>query len=399
MGLRIGPGAMVAAAFIGPGTITTASVAGATTGITLIWAIAFSIFATVLLQELAVRSALTTDRDLATLIKDFGTDYWWGMPVLLLIILAVGVGNAAYQSGNLSGAGIGLSTAFGVNSGAVVLLCATVAAILIVVNRYRLLERILVVFVAAMGLLFIGLALLLAPLLWSQPDMRLLPDFSGTNLTLILALIGTTVVPYNLFLHATAARQHWRGCAMDEALSGARWESCVAIIFGGVTTTAIVVVAAALVPGAVDQPPLDAVISAIERQMPGWGATILGVGLFAAGLTSAIAAPVAAGWTICGAMGWSVDTDSLRFKVVALTVVLIGGFFAVVTSRPAALIVTAQVTNALLLPLIALVLMVVANSVLLPRAYRNHRVLNMAAILVLIVMTLLAASKLIKLFV
>ena len=36
MGLRIGPGAMVAAAFIGPGTITTASVAGATTGITLI---------------------------------------------------------------------------------------------------------------------------------------------------------------------------------------------------------------------------------------------------------------------------------------------------------------------------------------------------------------------------
>jgi Mn2+/Fe2+ NRAMP family transporter len=133
--------------------------------------------------------------------------------------------------------------------------------------------------------------------------------------------------------------------------------------------------------------------------MPGWGATILGVGLFAAGLTSAIAAPVAAGWTICGAMGWSVDTDSLRFKVVALTVVLIGGFFAVVTSRPAALIVTAQVTNALLLPLIALVLMVVANSVLLPRAYRNHRVLNMAAILVLIVMTLLAASKLIKLFV
>lgn len=397
MGLRIGPGAMVAAAFIGPGTITTASVAGATTGITLIWAIAFSIFATVLLQELAVRSALTTDRDLATLIRDFGAGYWWGLPVLLLIVLAVGVGNAAYQSGNLSGAGIGLSTAFGVNSGAVVLVCATVAAILIVINRYRLLERILVGLVAMMGLLFIGLALLLAPLLWSQPDVRLSPDFSGTNLTLILALIGTTVVPYNLFLHATAARKHWQGSAMAEALSGARWESCVAIFFGGVTTTAIVVVAAALVPSAVDQPPLDAVISAIEGQIPGSGATILGIGLFAAGLTSAIAAPVAAGWTICGAMGWSVETDSLRFKIVALTVVVMGGFFAVVTSRPAALIVTAQVTNALLLPLIALVLMVVANSALLPSAYRNHIVLNGAAILVLVTVTLLAASKLVTL--
>ncbi len=394
MGLRIGPGAMVAAAFIGPGTITTASVAGATTGITLIWAIVFSVLATVLLQELAVRSALTTDRDLASLIKGFGAGRWWGTPLLLLIILAVGVGNAAYQSGNLSGAGIGLSTALGIDSAIVVLLCAIAAAILIVINRYRWLERILVVLVAMMGVLFSALAILLAPLLSVQSEGRLLPDFSSTNLTLVLALIGTTVVPYNLFLHATAARQRWQGCSVGVALSGARWESCVAIFFGGATTVAIVVVAAALVPGTSDQSPLNAVISAIEVQLPGWGAIVLGIGLFAAGLTSAIAAPVAAGWTICGAMGWSVDPDSSSFKIVALTVVLIGSFFALVTTRPAALIVTAQVTNALLLPLIALVLMMVANSALLPSGYRNSVMLNTLAALVLATMTLLAVGKL-----
>lgn len=396
MGLRIGPGAMVAAAFIGPGTITTASVAGATTGITLIWAIVFSVLATVLLQELAVRSALTTDRDLASLIKGFGAGRWWGTPLLLLIILAVGVGNAAYQSGNLSGAGIGLSTALGIDSAIVVLLCAIAAAILIVINRYRWLERILVALVAMMGVLFSALAILLAPLLLVQSEGRLLPDFSSTNLTLVLALIGTTVVPYNLFLHATAARKRWQGCSVGVALSGARWESCVAIFFGGATTVAIVVVAAALVPGDTDQSPLNAVISAIEVQLPGWGAIVLGIGLFAAGLTSAIAAPVAAGWTICGAMGWSVDPDSSSFKIVALTVVLIGSFFALVTTRPAALIVTAQVTNALLLPLIALVLMMVANSALLPSGYRNSVMLNALAALVLATMTLLAVGKLVN---
>ena len=396
MGLRIGPGAMVAAAFIGPGTITTASVAGATTGITLIWAIVFSVLATVLLQELAVRSALTTDRDLASLIKGFGAGRWWGTPLLLLIILAVGVGNAAYQSGNLSGAGIGLSTALGIDSAIVVLLCAIAAAILIVINRYRWLERILVALVAMMGVLFSALAILLAPLLSVQSEGRLLPDFSSTNLTLVLALIGTTVVPYNLFLHATAARQRWQGCSVGVALSGARWESCVAIFFGGATTVAIVVVAAALVPGTTDQSPLNAVISAIEVQLPGWGAIVLGIGLFAAGLTSAIAAPVAAGWTICGAMGWSVDPDSSSFKIVALTVVLIGSFFALVTTRPAALIVTAQVTNALLLPLIALVLMMVANSALLPSGYRNGVMLNTLAAALLATMTLLAVGKLVN---
>jgi Mn2+/Fe2+ NRAMP family transporter len=81
---------------------------------------------------------------------------------------------------------------------------------------------------------------------------------------------------------------------------------------------------------------------------------------------------------------------------VALTVVLIGGLFAVVTSRPSALILTAQVTNALLLPLIALVLIMVANSSLLPSFYRNNVVLNATGIAVLVAMTLLAGGKLFK---
>jgi Mn2+/Fe2+ NRAMP family transporter len=77
-------------------------------------------------------------------------------------------------------------------------------------------------------------------------------------------------------------------------------------------------------------------------------------------------------------------------------VVLIGGLFAVVTSRPSALILTAQVTNALLLPLIALVLIMVANSSLLPSSYRNNVVLNATGIAVLVAMTLLAGGKLFK---
>ena len=43
----IGPGAMVAAAFIGPGTVTTASVTGASFGYALVWTIVFSAVATI----------------------------------------------------------------------------------------------------------------------------------------------------------------------------------------------------------------------------------------------------------------------------------------------------------------------------------------------------------------
>ena len=52
---HFGPGAMVAAAFIGPGTVTTATLAGGNFGFTLLWAVAFSVIATLVLQEMTCR--------------------------------------------------------------------------------------------------------------------------------------------------------------------------------------------------------------------------------------------------------------------------------------------------------------------------------------------------------
>lgn len=46
---------VVAAAFIGPGTVTTTASAGAAHGYTLLWALVFSTIAMVLLQEASAR--------------------------------------------------------------------------------------------------------------------------------------------------------------------------------------------------------------------------------------------------------------------------------------------------------------------------------------------------------
>ena len=397
MALRIGPGAMVAAAFIGPGTVTTASVAGASSGIALLWAVAFSVFATLTLQELSLRTALATQKDLATLVRDLGQGAWWGSLLVLLVILAIGGGNAAYQSGNLSGAGIGLSAALPIDFAQVVVVAAALAGLLILFDRYRWLERLLVLLVALMAVLFSGLALLLLPLLLAQSPERLVPTFSSDDVTTALALIGTTVVPYNLFLHATAVRRRWSGESVETALRGARQESMLAILIGGGITCAIMMVASALLSPEAEVGVLPALMAAIDRHFPGGGALAVGFGLFAAGLSSAIAAPVAAGWAVCGALGWSTDPGSRGFKAVALAVLLAGTLFAVVTSRPTVLIVTAQVTNALLLPVIALVLVVLANSRLIPQPFRNQRTGNLLALAVLAIVLLLALTKLAKL--
>ena len=52
---RYGPGFLVAAAFIGPGTVTTAALAGARFGFSLIWALLLAVLATLILQEMTAR--------------------------------------------------------------------------------------------------------------------------------------------------------------------------------------------------------------------------------------------------------------------------------------------------------------------------------------------------------
>lgn len=393
-----GPGAMVAAAFIGPGTVTTATASGAGFGASLLWAVGFSVFATIVLQELAMRSALVTHRDLAALMRVLGAGRWWGMLLVLLIVLAIGVGNSAYQSGNLAGASLGLEAAFGGSATAWVLLAAAIAAVLIALDRYVWLERALVALVSVMALLFVGLALLLLPELKAMPREHWLPALPGSGQTMVLALIGTTVVPYNLFLHATAARKRWAGTDTAAALREARWESTLSILIGGVVTAAIVMVASVLLEPADGENAIARLIVAVEATLPGWGALAVGGGLFAAGLTSAIAAPVSAGWAVCGALGWSLEHRSGAFRAVAFVVLVTGVLFAAFTTRPVALIVLAQAANALLLPIVALALVIVANQRALLGDYRNTRLANGLAVLVLLTVLALAGYRLLGLF-
>lgn len=397
MKITVGPGVMVAAAFVGPGTVTTASVAGASSGVSLLWAVAISVLATIVLQELSIRSALSTNQDLAPLIRQFGHDRGWGVPIALLILCSVGLGNAAYQSGNLAGAAMGLSGATPVRFIHAVLVTGSFAAGLILVDRYRLLERAMLILVGLMTCLLTGLAVACLPELITA-HRQVVSNVHAFDATVVLALIGTTVVPYNLFLHATAVRHRWSGIALADALRQARIESAGAIIVGGVVTAAIMIVATVVIAGDNSRPALEALQVGIDQRFPDIGRWAMGAGLFAAGLTSAIAAPVAAGWAVCGVMGWNTSSGSKAFKGVALMVLAVGMLFAIFAARPVALIVLAQATNAVLLPLVALVLLAIVNSPLIPHDYRNGWPQNLIVTGVIGVVLLLAATKLLSVF-
>lgn len=395
--LIFGPGAMVAAAFIGPGTVTTATAAGASFGLALLWAVLFSVVATLVLQELVVRSALVTGKDLAQLSHENARQSWWGWLVAVLIVIAIGLGNAAYQSGNLTGAGLGLEAALGGSREEWILAASATAAVFILRNDYRWFERLLLGLVALMALLFIGLAILLLPDIKDLPIARLRPTANIDAQTTILALIGTTVVPYNLFLHGRAVLERWQ--CVDDGLIAARSDSAFSILLGGVITAAIVCAAAVLL-GPADSPDAIAqLVARVNERFFGVGGALVGIGLFAAGLTSAVAAPLAAGWAVCGVFGVSTARQGALFRWVALSVLLAGVVFSLATTRPVALIVTAQATNGMLLPIVAISLAVIGNQKRRMGKEVNGLWANVLLAAVLCVVVGLAVSRLLALIV
>ena len=103
----------MAAAFIGPGTITMCSIAGAQFKYGLIWALIVSILLTMFIQLTAIRIGLTTKNTLSNLIKDQFQSGLLKYTSILLIISAIFIGNSAYEAGNISGAVMGFELLFG----------------------------------------------------------------------------------------------------------------------------------------------------------------------------------------------------------------------------------------------------------------------------------------------
>ena len=92
-----------------------------------------------------------------------------------------------------------------------------------------------------------------------------------------------------------------------------------------------------------------------------WSGPVFAAGLFAGGMTSAITAPLAAAYAVCGAMNWSTGLHARPFRLVWATVLLTGGLFATLGTKPIAAIIFAQAANGLLLPVVAIFLLLVMN--------------------------------------
>ncbi|MFK8019807.1 MAG: Nramp family divalent metal transporter [Pseudomonadales bacterium] len=388
--IPLGPGALVAAAFIGPGTVTACTLAGANFGYALMWALLFATLATIVLQDMAARLGAGAQLGLGEAIVRASDGKPWKWPAAALIFTALAIGNSAYEAGNLAGGALGIAAIVGegqLDHRIVVAVMAILAIALLAYGRYQVLEKVLVGLVLLMSAAF-----LLSATLVGVDFVALLgglkPQLPKDGVLTAVALIGTTIVPYNLFLHAAAARQRWPEGSTDTStrIREARVDTAVSIGLGGLVSIFIVATAAA----GIFQAGLT-VSSAADLAMvlePGFGQNaryLLGTGLFAAGLTSALTAPMATAFVLNELRGAPSGSSTNGFRLIACLVVLIGAGLAMLGLKPLSLILIAQTANGLLLPIIAVFLLFVMNNKALLGSHANGLVSNIAGVLVIAV--------------
>ncbi|MDT8369833.1 MAG: Nramp family divalent metal transporter, partial [Longimicrobiales bacterium] len=307
-----GPGWLVAAAFVGPGTVTTATLAGARFGTALIWALVFSIAMTMVLQEMAARLGLVTGAGLGEALRT-GSAGPLKFLAPVLVVGAIALGNAAYQTGNLLGGALGLEAALGGPVRLWVVGIGVAAAALLWRGSFRLLERGMTILVGVMGIAFVITAVRVLPRVEGLGTL-LPPAIPEGGVLTVVGLIGTTVVPYNLFLHAGTVRERFGG---REGLREARVDLVRSIAAGGVVSVAILVTAAGTLFGSgIEVTSAAEMAGALEPVLGGWARFVFAIGLFAAGMTSAVTAPLAAALATAGALGWRGGLDDPRLRAV-----------------------------------------------------------------------------------
>jgi len=389
----VGPGVLIAAAFIGPGTVTLCSIAGASFGYSLLWALLLSIIATIVLQEMALRIGLITNKSLAEVIRVSIKNKFINRSLILLILCSILIGNAAYEAGNITGASLGIIAI--INSETlnyIPLLIGFIAFIILYIGDYKILERSLIFLVIVMSVSFLITAIMTRPDLSSLLNGLFIPKINSESLIVVLGLIGTTVVPYNLFLHSSLVKEKWNDISK---LKIARVESLISIVIGGIVSMAIIITAAS-----VSNDNVESVIDLAKGLEPLYGKFaiyFLGIGLFASGITSSITAPLAAAYVAKSCFGWKGSLKSLNFRLVWFFILLIGVLVSLLKLNPIEVIKFAQFSNSLLLPIIAILLFWLINNKSVFQNSYSYKLQNILVTIIILITIILGAKGIMNL--
>ena len=398
---NIGPATLITAAFIGPGTVTICTIAGVSFGYQLLWTLLLAITATVFLQEMVMRIGIVSQSSLSEIIRKKISPKAIRVILIFLIISAIVIGNSAYQSGNISGAVLGLETVFedfyltihSLKINLYPIVIGMIAMTLFYIGNYLTLERILICIVLLLSLCFLVSIVILMPPIKEILKGLFVPQIPQGSLLTVIGLIGTTVVPYNLFLHANLSKEKWKN---PKNISNGIRDLIISVSIGGIISLSIIITAASSNLTSIND--VSDLAVGIEPLLGIHANTLIGFGLFAAGLTSAITAPLAAAYVTCNCFGWKNSLKSKNFRTMFFMILAFGVVVSSLDFQLLQVIQFAQITNGILLPIVVGIILFVINQSSLLGQYVNTRIQNIIGVVILLLTILLSIKSILAVF-
>lgn len=362
----LGPGLITAAVVIGPGTITITSKIGAAAGMSLVWALVAATAFMMLFTAMSARIGILNRLSILTLVA-----HLYGRPLAVTIGLLAFVVCAGFQSSNYLACSTALATLTGIPESIWMLTvgAAGLAFVLGARRLYRSLEKAMTALVGIMLLAFL-VNLLIARPRPLEVIQGLVPRPWPADMTGLLIGLSATTFSVIAALYQSSLAQH-KGWQPADLPLGVK-DSVIGIAALFAASLMIMWTAATVLPGASIANASD--LSHQLRPLLGHTAVLLfSLGFLAAAFSSVVVNAMIGGALLADGLGQEARLDgphARRYTVLAMAIGCLAGLVLVRTDSTLGAIVIAQKTTILTVPLVAAVLIALAND---PRSVGTHR--------------------------
>src|SRR5215208_31054 len=285
----IGPAFVACVAYIDPGNFATNIAGGSKFGYTLLWVIVASNLMAMLIQMLSAKLGIATGRNLPEVCREqFSRRTTRG---LWLQAEAIAM---ATDLAEFLGAAIGFHLLLGIPLFPAAVITAIAAFLILALQRFgfRPFEAVIIVFVATIGVCYIG-ELFMADPPWGTVGLHAVtPDFAGSESVLLaVGILGATVMPHVIYLHSALLQNRIVPGNDEEAKRLFRYtkvDVVIAMSIAGVINMAMLVMAASVFykSGITDVASLENAHETLKPILGGASATLFALALLASGLSS-----------------------------------------------------------------------------------------------------------------
>jgi len=375
----LGPGFIVAAVILGPGSITTSTKIGSTLGYDFLWVILIAAVSMAVYSNMSARfGVLHEESILGVIAKKYGR--WFAMIIGLSSFLAA----LSFQFGNNLGVGMGMETLTGVDAKIWPLIFTPLAIVLIFFakNLYKTLEKLMMFMVILMITAFVVNLIFIKPDLVAAAGGFVPKPFSMDNFSELAAIVGTTFVLHCALYQAYLVQN--KGWKLKDKDKGIRDSNFGVFLLALMSVLVIVTAAATLKPlGITVNSAADMAIQ-LEELLGSYSKYIFAFGFIAAAFSSLLVNAVIGGGLLSDGLGMGRSMGEKMPKLFTLLILVIGmGIAMYVTSEGGSAVyslILAQASSMLAVPLIAIGLIMIVNREDVMGKYKNTLYQNILAI-------------------